>query len=117
MGVAIDGQVVKQVGTTEELKQAYPEATFIDAKGGVIMPGFINMHNHIYSTFARGLSLTNYHPKNFMDILVDQWWRIDRALTLEDTYQSGKVAYLDSIRNGVTTVFDHHASYGEITGV
>ena len=49
--VAIDGQVVKQVGTTEELKQAYPEATFIDAKGGVIMPGFINMH-HIYSTFA-----------------------------------------------------------------
>ena len=27
-----------------------------------------------------------------MDILVDQWWRIDRALTLEDTYQSGKVA-------------------------
>ena len=51
-----------------------------------------------------------------MDILVDQWWRIDRALTLEDTYQSGKVAYLDSIRNGVTTVFDHHASYGEITG-
>ncbi len=39
------------------------------------MPGFINMHNHIYSTFARGLSLTNYHPKNFMDILVDQWWR------------------------------------------
>lgn len=80
------------------------------------MPGFINMHNHIYSTFARGLSLTNYHPKNFMDILVDQWWRIDRALTLEDTYQSGKVAYLDSIRNGVTTVFDHHASYGEITG-
>ena len=114
--VAIDGQVVKQVGTTEDLKQAYPEATFIDAKGGVIMPGFINMHNHIYSTFARGLSLTNYHPKNFMDILVDQWWRIDRALTLEDTYQSGKVAYLDSIRNGVTTVFDHHASYGEITG-
>ncbi|MGH2195856.1 putative aminohydrolase SsnA, partial [Enterococcus faecalis] len=74
------------------------------------------MHNHIYSTFARGLSLTNYHSKNSMDILVDQWWRIDRALTLEVTYQSGKVAYLDSIRNGVTTVFDHHASYGEITG-
>ncbi len=41
---------------------------------------------------------------------------IHRALTLEDTYQSGKVAYLDSIRNGVTTVFDHHASYGEIAG-
>jgi cytosine/adenosine deaminase-related metal-dependent hydrolase len=40
------------------IKQAYPEATFIDAKGGVIMPGFINMHNHIYSTFARGLSFT-----------------------------------------------------------
>jgi hypothetical protein len=41
-----------------------------------------------------------------MDILVDQWWRIDRALTLEDTYQSGKVAYLDSIRNGAFSA--HH---------
>ncbi|EOH98854.1 chlorohydrolase/aminohydrolase [Enterococcus moraviensis ATCC BAA-383] len=114
--VAIEGEKIKAVGTTTEIKKQFPEAEFIDAKGGVIMPGFINMHNHIYSTFARGLSINGYHPKNFMDILEGQWWRIDRTLNLEDSYHSAKIAYLDSIKNGVTTVFDHHASYGAIEG-
>lgn len=114
--VAIQGRFIKKIGNTEELKKEFPKADFIDAKGGVIMPGFINMHNHIYSTFARGLSITNYSPKNFMAILEGQWWRIDRSLNNKDSYHSAKVAYLDSIKNGVTTVFDHHASYGEIEG-
>ncbi|OTN89966.1 chlorohydrolase/aminohydrolase [Enterococcus sp. 7E2_DIV0204] len=114
--VAIEGQKIKAVGATTGLRKEFPKAEFIDAKGGVIMPGFINMHNHIYSTFARGLSINNYHPKNFMDILEGQWWRIDRTLNLEDSYHSAKIAYLDSIKNGVTTVFDHHASYGAIEG-
>lgn len=114
--VAIEGKKIKKVGTTTDLRKEFPTAEFIDAKGGVIMPGFINMHNHIYSTFARGLSINGYNPKNFMDILEGQWWRIDRTLNLEDSYHSAKIAYLDSIKNGVTTVFDHHASYGAIEG-
>ena len=114
--VAIDGKLIKEVGTTTALKAKYPAAEFIDAKGGLIMPGLVNMHNHIYSTFARGLSINGYHPKNFMDILVGQWFRLDRELDNAATYASGKIAYLDSIKNGVTTMFDHHASYGEIGG-
>ncbi len=35
-------------------------------------------------------------------------------MTNEATRQSARVTYLDSIKNGVTTVFDHHASFGEI---
>ena len=44
------------------------------------------------------------------------WWTIDRNLTLEQTKLSAMATYLDSIKNGVTTVFDHHASFGHITG-
>ena len=112
--VLIEGKTIAKVGPTQDLRKAFPDAEFIDANGGVIMPGFINMHNHIYSTFARGLSMSNYNPKNFMDILEGLWWRLDRTLNLEDCYHSAKVAYLDSIKCGVTTVFDHHASYGAI---
>lgn len=112
--VAIEGKIIKEVGTTSTLRQKYPEAEFIDAKQGLIMPGLVNMHNHIYSTFARGLSINGYHPQNFLDILEGQWFRLDRELTNEMTYASARVAYLDSIKNGVTTMFDHHASYGEI---
>ncbi|HIU75410.1 MAG TPA: chlorohydrolase, partial [Candidatus Pelethocola excrementipullorum] len=39
--VAAEGSVIKKVGTTEELKKLYPDAEFVDAKGGVIMPAFI----------------------------------------------------------------------------
>lgn len=114
--VLIDGQLIKEVGPTVELKKKYPQVEMIDANGGVIMPGLVNMHNHIYSTFARGMALNHYDPHTFMDILDGLWWRLDRNLTLADTYQSGKAAYLDCIKNGVTTVFDHHASYGSIEG-
>ena len=104
------------MGSTEDIKNAYPEAEYIDAKGGLIMPGFINVHEHIYSSFARGLSIKGYDPKGFLDILDGQWWTIDRNLTLNDTYLSAMATYIDCIRNGVTTIFDHHASFGSIRG-
>ena len=112
--VAMDGNVIKKVGTLEEIKKEFPEAEYIDAKGGVIMPAFINTHEHIYSAMARGLSIKGYNPKGFLDILDGMWWTIDRHLTNEQTRQSARATYLDSIKNGVTTVFDHHASFGEI---
>ena len=114
--VVTDGNLILAVGTTDEMKKSYPQAEFIDAHGGVIMPGLINTHNHIYSAFARGLSINGYNPKNFNDILEGMWWKIDRKLTLENDRLSAYAVYLDCIKNGVTTVFDHHASYYEIPG-
>ena len=114
--VAMDGNTIVMVGVTEEVKKAYPDAEFVDAKGGVIMPAFINAHEHIYSSFARGLSINGYNPQGFLDILDGQWWTIDRHLTLEQTKYSAVETLISCIRNGVTTVFDHHASFGQIGG-
>lgn len=114
--VAIEGSTIMKVGTTQEVKSAYPDAEYIDAKGGVIMPAFINVHEHIYSAFGRGFSIKGYNPNGFLDILDGMWWTIDRHLTLEQTRLSAMTTYVDAIKNGVTTVFDHHASFGEITG-
>ena len=114
--VAIDGSVICRVGNEEDIRNAYPDAEFIDARGGLIMPAFINVHEHIYSSFARGLSINGYDPKGFLDILDGMWWTIDRNLTLHDTYLSAMATYIDCIRNGVTTIFDHHASFGSIGG-
>ncbi|MBZ9606771.1 putative aminohydrolase SsnA [Clostridium estertheticum] len=114
--VCIDANIIVNIGTTEQMKKKYEGAEFIDAKKGLIMPGMINTHHHIYSAFARGLSIKGNNPKSFLDILSGMWWKIDRLLTLEDTKYSAYGTYLDCIRNGVTTVFDHHASYGSIEG-
>ena len=114
--VAIEGTKIAAVGETEAIKKQYWDAEFIDAKGGVIMPAFINTHEHIYSAMARGLSIKGYNPKGFLDILDGQWWTIDRHLTLEQTKYSAVETLISCIRNGVTTVFDHHASFGQIGG-
>ncbi len=112
--VVINGSVIVKVGETDLIKKEYPDAEFIDAKGGVIMPAFINTHEHIYSAMARGLSINGYDPHGFLDILDGMWWTIDRHLTIEQIKQSAMTTYIDSIKNGVTTVFDHHASFGHI---
>lgn len=114
--VVTEASLIKEVGTTEDLKARYPEAEYIDAKGGVIMPGLINTHNHIYSAMARGLSVKGYNPKGFLDVLDGMWWTLDRKLSLEQTRQSAIATYIDCIKSGVTTIFDHHASYGGIEG-
>lgn len=108
--VAIDGNVIVEVGSTKELRDKYKAAEFIDAKGKVIMPGLINTHHHIYSSFARGMALDGEPGANFTGILEKLWWRLDKKLTLEDTKYSAYSTLIDCIKNGVTTVFDHHAS-------
>jgi putative selenium metabolism protein SsnA len=113
--VAVEGTLIADYGVTAEMKAKYPAHEFYDAKGGVIMPGLINTHGHIYSAFARGMSLKNSKvSKNFTQILENLWWRLDRALDLPEIEYSAYTTYIDGIRNGVTTVFDHHASAGHV---
>lgn len=114
--VVIKDNTIIEVGNYSILKEKYKEEAFIDAKGKVIMPGLINTHMHIYSAFARGMAGKGPAPKNFTDILENLWWRLDKGLTLEDTKYSAYTTYLDCIKNGVTTVFDHHASPYSVEG-
>ena len=115
-GVVTDGGRIVEVGATADLKARYPQAEFVDARGGVIMPGLINAHTHIYSALARGLSIDGYNPTSFYEVLDGQWWYIDRNLDLEATKASAQALVIDSIKQGVTTIFDHHASFCEVPG-
>lgn len=114
--VVINGDQIEAVGSEGKMKKAYPQAEYVDARGGVIMPGLINAHTHIYSGLARGLAIEGNNPTNFLEILEGTWWAIDRRLSLDGTRASAYATILDCIRDGVTTIFDHHASFGEIPG-
>ena len=114
--VAIEGERILDVGERRALAARYPDAERIDAHGGVIMPGLINAHTHIYSGLARGLSIRGNNPTSFLEVLEGTWWNIDRHLNLDMTRASACATILECIRNGVTTIFDHHASFCEIPG-
>lgn len=114
--VVIKDNEIIEVGDYKGLREKYKATEFIDAKGKIIMPGLINTHMHIYSAFARGMGVKGPAPKNFIDILENLWWKLDKGLTLEDIKFSAYTTYIDSIKNGVTTIFDHHASPYAVRG-
>ena len=114
--VVTEGRLIREIGTTAAMRGKYPDAEFVDVHGGVIMPGLINAHTHIYSGLARGLSIRGHDPHTFYQVLDGMWWNIDRHLDLEGTRTSAYATILECIRNGVTSIIDHHASYGEIEG-
>jgi putative selenium metabolism protein SsnA len=114
--VAIQNGLIREVGVTADLQHSYPSAQFLDARGRLIMPGLINTHTHLYSAFARGMALKDDAPGNFVEILERLWWRLDKVLSLDDVHLSALVAMIDCIKNGTTTIFDHHSSPRAIAG-
>lgn len=114
--VVIEGNKIIAVDTTENILAKYKEEDIIDVDGKVIMPGFINTHHHIYSAFARGMASLGKPNENFLEILENLWWKIDKKLSLEDLKYSAYTTYIDCIKKGVTTVFDHNASPFAVTG-
>jgi putative selenium metabolism protein SsnA len=115
--VLIHDDKVSAVGPTSELAARYPQEASLDARGKLVMPGSICAHTHFYGAFARGMPLPpGPPPKNFPEILKQLWWKIDRALTLEDSKYSALVCLVDAIRHGTTTLIDHHASPNAIDG-
>ena len=109
------GERIVAVGTEAELRRQFSDAEFLDACGGLILPGLINLHHHFYSALACGLD-PGATLSNFTDVLDRLWWRLDRALDFEAVRLSAQLSVADCIRWGCTTVFDHHASPSCLAG-
>ena len=107
--VLVKNNVIEEVGSFEELKKAHPDEEVLDAQGNLIMPGMICAHSHIYSSYARGMAPSGV-TDNFFNILENLWWKLDRSLQIEDIKLNAFTTYAESIRSGVTTLIDHHAS-------
>lgn len=108
--VVTEGERIAGVGDSAEMKQRFPVAEQVDCLGKIILPGFICTHHHFYSTMARGMSIPGEPASNFVEILERLWWKVDVALDEEDITLSAQLPLIDCIRNGTTTVIDHHAS-------
>lgn len=114
--VLIEDGVIQAVGKTATVKKKARGARVINARGKLIMPGFINTHMHLYSTFARGLCPKQPAAGNFVEILKRLWWPLDKVLNEKDVEYSALIPLMDCIKSGTTTIIDHHESQGFQTG-
>ena len=76
LGIVSDGAVlirdgkITAVGTTHELRQAYPHEETLDARGHVIMPGFVDSHTHLLWAGDRAAEFEmRLEGKTYMEIL------------------------------------------------
>lgn len=115
-GVVFEGEGIVEVGQRAELEEKYPEAERISARGGVIMPGLINAHSHLRGIFANLLSFGGEPGKSYLQVMDGQWWALDRKMKRKDSSAAADCAFISCIENGVTTVFEQHAAYGETPG-
>ncbi len=113
--VVVQDDTIVAVGPLAELQATHPDEVLVDVGGRLIMPGLVNAHTHAYSAYARGMAV--HRPTaNFTQILENLWWRLDRMLELEDVELNAATTFVESLRNGVTTVIDHHSSPNAVSG-
>ncbi|NIR46967.1 MAG: putative aminohydrolase SsnA, partial [candidate division Zixibacteria bacterium] len=96
-------------------KEKYDSFRQIEGKGRLLMPGWINAHMHLYSTFARGIALPS-PPANFYEILSKLWWKLDSVLDWDAVYYSALIPAITAVKKGVTAFIDHHASANAVDG-
>ena len=106
----IDDGLVVRVSPAPDTTDFPQDAERIDGSGKLAIPGLVNAHTHLYSSLARGMSVSPFAPKSFTEILEQLWWKLDKALDPESVRISALVGAMEAARCGITTLIDHHAS-------
>ncbi|MHA2004549.1 MAG: amidohydrolase family protein [Candidatus Thorarchaeota archaeon] len=115
-----DGYVLIEDNLIAKLGKGKPKGKadiVIDAKGGVVIPGLITAHTHLYGILLRGASLNIEPPTDFAQILQRVWWPLDETMNLEDAHASALSASADMLRNGSTFFADTYSGPNSIEGV
>jgi cytosine/adenosine deaminase-related metal-dependent hydrolase len=90
--------------------------TIIDCEGKFVTKSFAVGHHHAYSALATGMPAPKKTPQNFLEILQNIWWKLDKALDKEMIEASAFATAIACVKSGATFVIDHHASPNFIEG-
>ncbi len=101
--VAIKGDAIVAVGARTDVDGRYHAAKMIDARGKLVLPGFINGHVHVPMTLFRGL----HDDVTLNDWLYKYIFPAEAKNVNEEFVRWGtRLAAAEQIRSGVTTFAD-----------
>jgi 5-methylthioadenosine/S-adenosylhomocysteine deaminase len=101
--VAVKGDTIVAVGSRSEIEARYSAAETIDAKGKLVLPGFINGHTHVPMTLFRGL----HDDVTLNDWLYKYIFPAEAKNVNEEFVRWGtRLAAAEQIRGGITTFAD-----------
>ena len=101
--VAVRGDSIVAVGPRAEIERKYKASQIIDARGRLVVPGFINGHTHVPMTLFRGL----HDDVTLNDWLYKYIFPAEAKNVNEEFVRWGtRLAAAEQIRAGVTTFAD-----------
>jgi 5-methylthioadenosine/S-adenosylhomocysteine deaminase len=101
--VAVTGDTIVAVGPRSEIEARYGAQRTLDARGKLILPGFINGHTHVPMTLFRGL----HDDVTLNDWLYKYIFPAEAKNVTEEFVRWGtRLAAAEQIRSGVTTFAD-----------
>ncbi len=101
--VAVRGDSIIAVGPQSEIEARYQSGQLIDARGHLVLPGFINGHTHVPMTLFRGL----HDDVTLNDWLYKYIFPAEAKNVNEEFVRWGtRLAAAEQIRAGVTTFAD-----------
>jgi 5-methylthioadenosine/S-adenosylhomocysteine deaminase len=89
------------IGRADELIARYPLLTPVALPGKLLMPGFVDAHHHLTQSFGKALAFGE--PS---EIYRRIWVPLENCLDDNLLYLSAKLAALEALRGGFTTVCD-----------
>jgi 5-methylthioadenosine/S-adenosylhomocysteine deaminase len=100
--------IIQAVGKSDELSGRRAEL-IIDAEGRIVVPGFVNAHNHTGGdSYFRSSVPDAPGFTDFIDYLKRFKWPILKMMTPRDYYLSGVLGNIENIKGGSTTIIDNH---------
>ncbi|MBN1302277.1 MAG: amidohydrolase family protein [Melioribacteraceae bacterium] len=111
----VDDGIISEIKPKNYNQYSDPVGSEIDLQRRVVTIPHVNFHEHFYSRLAKGLSIKK-PTANFQQILENLWWKIDKIIDRDILEASVELGALESIRNGVLYVIDHHSSPSFVNG-
>jgi cytosine/adenosine deaminase-related metal-dependent hydrolase len=97
--VLVKGHRIEQVGRDLPVPD---DAVVVDGTGGILMPGMVDTHRHMWQTALRGLG-ADWTLSQYFVFYYLRWGGIFRP---EDIYAGNLLSAIESIDAGVTTTVD-----------
>jgi imidazolonepropionase len=107
--VLVRGEMIEAVGTSADLRAAYPNEPALDAGGHVVMPGFVDPHTHLVWAGDRAHEFElRLQGKTYMEIMaagggIVSTVQATRQASVDALFTQTRMRAANLFRNGTTT--------------
>lgn len=109
--VGICDDRISLVSSRKKAQYSLTADTVIDAKGKLLLPGFVNLHSHLQESLMKGLG----DDRVLLDWLTEMESPCESVFTPHDNYVSALLSCSEMMKTGVTTVLEQMCVQGRKT--